>query len=221
MPWSCSTIFFSSLLFNCIFLSVFFFFFAPLPGSVLLLLYLCQRMPQTKPRQDHTKRRQSVEDQAPYGEHINNKACGTHSRRAPSHLHMPLICIFTKRPLWLSPHQQTPPHSLISARRFDYGKAGRQAGNVCRLGPHTRTSRWRTNTHKCTKINFCTRGIQMCNGRVNREIRKRVSEIWWCEHWPCSSNFHPSFSPLPPPPPPLLSSLSPLIIRYLVTSGPW
>lgn len=60
-------------------------------------------MPQTKQQQDHTKRWQSVEDQAPYGEHINSKACGTHLRRASSHLHMPLICIFTKKkPLWLS-----------------------------------------------------------------------------------------------------------------------
>lgn len=99
MPWSCSTI---SLLLCCIFISFLFYFLAftfPLACS-LLFLYLFQRMPQTKQLQDHTKRRQSVEDQAPYGEHINSKACGTHSH--PSHLHMPLICIFTKRPLWLS-----------------------------------------------------------------------------------------------------------------------
>lgn len=181
-------------------------------------------MPQTKQRQDHTKRQQSVEDQAPYGEHINNKACGTHSRRAPSHLHMPLICIFTKRPLWLSPHQQNPSpqphqHTPVWLRKRRVGLA------TCAGWDHTHAHIKAIHKHtQMHKINFCTRRIQMCNGRVNREIRKRVSEIWWCEHWPCSSNFHPSFPPSPPsstPPPPLLSSLSPLIIRYLVTSGPW
>lgn len=202
---------FLSLLFNCIFPSL------SAPPAVLCLSHLCRWMPKTKQQQDHTKRRQSVENQAPYREYINNKARGTHLRRAPSHLHMPLIYIFTKRPLWLSliskkpspqPHQRTP----------DYAKAG-GLGNVCRLSPHTHIKA----THRHTqmhKINFCTRRIQMCNGRVNREITKRVSEIWWCESWPCSSNFHPSFPSLPPLL--LLSSrLSPLIIRYLVTSGPW
>lgn len=175
--------------------------------SPLLLPHLCQRTPQTKQQRDHTKRRQSVENQAPYREHINNKACGTHLRRAPSHLHVPLIYIFTKRPLWLSPHQQKPspqPHQHTPGLT-----KGRQAGRKRVPAETTRAHQDNAQTHATHKINFCTRSIQMCNGRVNREIRKRVSEIWRCESWPCSSNFHPSSPSLPSsPPPPLLSSLS-------------
>lgn len=175
-----------------------------------------QWMPQTKQRQDHTKRRQSVEDQAPYGEHINNKACGAHSHRAPSHLHMPLICISIKRPLWLSlisnpspqPHQHTPV----------WLRKGRRAGNVCRLRPHTRTSRRYTNTHK---INCFAHAVYKC--AMAEETEKSERELVRSGDVSAGRAHLISTPPSLPSLPfsPLLSSLPPLIIRYLVTSGPW
>lgn len=157
-------------------LTVFFYpFFPPLvspsPAPLFSFLYLCQWMPQTKQQRDHTKRWQSVEDQAPYGEHINSKACGTHLRRASSHLHMPLICIFTKKKAPLAfPHQQNPsprPHQHTPA----WLRKGSRAANVCWLRPHMHIQM----IHKYTqmhKINFCTCCIQMCNGRVNRNQKE-------------------------------------------------
>lgn len=113
---------------------------SPLPLSPLLRLYLCQRMPQTKQRQDHTKHWQSVEDQAPYGERINSKACGTHSRRAPSHLHVPLICIFTKRPLWLSLISKPLPTASSAHAGLTRGKrAGGQRVPSGTTRAHART----------------------------------------------------------------------------------
>lgn len=168
-------------------------------------------MAQTKQLQDHTKRRQSVEDQAPYGEHINSKACGTHSHRTPSHLHMPLICIFTKRPLWLSLiSKPLPTASSAHAGLTKENQAGWQRVPAGTTHAHIQLIHTYTQMHK---INFCTHGIQMCNGRVNRKIRKRVSEIWRCEHWPCSSNFHPSF--------PLSLPSSSSRLSLLSSSGTW
>lgn len=76
------------------------------------------RTPTTQ-RPDHTKHQQSVEDQAPYREHINSAACGTltyppaplpsASTRAP-HLHIHKKALRRLAGSWLAlPHQQTTP----------------------------------------------------------------------------------------------------------------
>lgn len=157
MPRSCPNIFFFSLLVICVFLSIFF-LCLHFPSSHVCPLcfeHLCQRMPQTKQRQDHTKRQQSVEDQAPYGEHINSKACGTHSCRAPSHLQLPPSTYSQRGPSAVPSSADTSPqpHQLTAVK---WGE--RQTGNMCRLRPHTHTH----TMHKCTKSMFYTRGIQMC-----------------------------------------------------------
>lgn len=175
-------------------------------------------MPQTKQRQDHTKRLQSVEDQAPYGEHINSKACGTHSRRASSHLHMPLICIFTKKgpsgfPSSANPSPRPHQHTPLWLRK------GSRAGNVCSLGPHMHIEM----IHKYTQ-NAQNQFLPMLYTNVQRQSKQKSERELVRSGDVSTGRAHlistpPSFPPSPSPA--LLSSLSPLIIRYLVTSGPW
>ena len=182
MPWSCSTIFFPRSSLTVFFYQVFFFFLLllhdpPLRLSSLLSPSLAENAPNKAAATSH---------QTPAICWGSGSLWGTYKQKSVWHT-------LTSSPLpvctcpWSAYSQKGPfgfpssadpspqPHQHTPVRREE-----RRAGGLatCAGWDHTHAhrdhARIHTHTHKThkKKINFCTHGIQMCSGRVNREIRK-------------------------------------------------
>lgn len=203
MPRSCSTIF--SLLFNCIFLPI----FPPLHCSPSLFsISECpkQSIGEITPNTGNLLRISSL--------WRTYKQKSAWLERTPSPLpfaHAPHLHIHKKAPL-ASPHLQTPPHSLISTRRaLTQGNAGEQA--ACAGQDHTQQHQTQihANAHKKKKKSIYA--LYKC--AMAEETKKSKRELVSSSDVSAAPPSHPLSLPL------LRRSPSPLIIRYLVTSGPW